>query len=141
MQRIMQAQALGDAARQAHMQGKRTLEINPRHPLVVELLGKVEADAEDEGAAFTARLLWETALLESGYPMEDHHAFAGRVRSRGGRRRTRVITPLTPTPRQQTARAPAPVARASHRSARNGQTFASSRPDPSNSSPSPPPGV
>lgn len=81
MQRIMQAQALGDQERQAHMQGKRTLEINPRHPLVVELLEKITEDPEDEGAKFSANLLYETGLLESGYPMEDNKAFATRVRT------------------------------------------------------------
>lgn len=79
MQRIMQAQALGDSSKQAYMQGKKTMEINPRHPLIVGLLDKVQADAEDASAADTARLLFETALLESGYPMQDHQAFASRV--------------------------------------------------------------
>lgn len=81
MQKIMQAQALGDSQRQAYMMGKRTLEINPRHPLVVELLAKVEADPEDSAARDTASLLYETALLESGFPMQDDKAFATRVRT------------------------------------------------------------
>jgi heat shock protein 90kDa beta len=80
MQRIMQAQALSDSQKQAYMQGKKTIEINPRHPLIVGLLEKVTADEEDASAADTARLLFETALLESGYPMQDNQAFAGRVR-------------------------------------------------------------
>ena len=63
-----------------HMQGKKTIEINPRHPLIVGLLEKVTADEEDESAKDTARLLFETALLESGFPMLDNQAFAGRVR-------------------------------------------------------------
>lgn len=79
MQRIMQAQALGSADRMAYMQGKRTLEINPRHPLIVELLEKVTADADDKAAEDTARLLYETALLESGFPMQDSKHFAKRV--------------------------------------------------------------
>jgi heat shock protein 90kDa beta len=81
MQRIMQAQALGDAQRQAYMGGKKTIEINPRHPLIVGLLEKVKADEEDQSAKDTAKLLFEAALLESGYPMNDHQAFAGRVRA------------------------------------------------------------
>lgn len=80
MQRIMQAQALGDSSKQAYMQGKKTMEINPRHPLVVGLLDKVQASEDDASAADTARLLFETALLESGYPMQDHQKFASRVR-------------------------------------------------------------
>ena len=81
MQRIMQAQALGDSSKQAYMQGKKTMEINPRHPLIVGLLDKVQADEDDASAADTARLLFETALLESGYPMQDHQKFASRVRA------------------------------------------------------------
>lgn len=81
MQRIMQAQALGDGKRQAYMQGKRTMEINPRHPLVVSLLEKVKADENDPAAAETARLLYDTALLESGYPLHDQQAFATKVRA------------------------------------------------------------
>jgi HSP90 family molecular chaperone len=79
MQRIMQAQALGDSQRQAFMQGKKVMEINPRHPLIVSLLEKVNEDEEDASAVETARLLFETALLESGYPMQDHQKFAARV--------------------------------------------------------------
>lgn len=82
MQRIMQAQALGDSQRQAYMQGKKTMEINPRHPLIVGLLDAVKANEDDAEAADTARLLFETALLESGYPMSDQQAFAARVRAR-----------------------------------------------------------
>jgi hypothetical protein len=81
MQRIMQAQALGDSQRQAFMAGKKVMEINPRHPLIVGLLEKVKENEEDASAADTARLLFETALLESGYPMQDHQKFASRVRA------------------------------------------------------------
>ena len=46
---------------------KRTLEVNPRHPLVKELLKRVETDKEDKTAKDLARVLFETATLRSGY--------------------------------------------------------------------------
>lgn len=79
MQRIMSAQALGAGQMQAVLAGHKTLEINPRHPLVVQLLQQVEANAEDPAAAETATLLFETALLESGYPVSNQQEFADKV--------------------------------------------------------------
>lgn len=46
MERIMQAQTLSDANKQAYMRGKRVLEINPRHPIIKELLERVVKDPE-----------------------------------------------------------------------------------------------
>ena len=46
---------------------KKTLELNPGHPLVKELLKRVTADAKDETAKDLANVLFETATLRSGY--------------------------------------------------------------------------
>lgn len=46
---------------------KKTLEVNPRHPLVKELLKRVETDKEDKTAKDLARVLFETATLRSGF--------------------------------------------------------------------------
>jgi heat shock protein beta len=46
MEKIMQAQTLSDASKQAYMRGKRVLEINPKHPIVKELRDKVAQDSE-----------------------------------------------------------------------------------------------
>lgn len=46
MERLMQAQTLNDASRQAYMRGKRILEINPRHPIIKELRERVVKDPE-----------------------------------------------------------------------------------------------
>lgn len=58
---------------------KKTLEINPRHPLVKELLSRVENDEEDEAALELAMVLFETATLRSGYGLKDMAAFSERV--------------------------------------------------------------
>ena len=79
MERIARAQALGDSERATMMRGQRTLEINPRHPLVRELRARWEEDPEDEGLKGNARLLYETCLLESGFLLDDSKAHNERV--------------------------------------------------------------
>ena len=58
---------------------KKTLELNPRHPLIKELQQRIE---KDEGAATSidlARVLFDTAVLRSGFALADSAAFAGRI--------------------------------------------------------------
>ncbi|KAL9238153.1 hypothetical protein vseg_012619 [Gypsophila vaccaria] len=79
MERIMQSQTLSDANKQAYMRGKRVLEINPRHPIIKELRERVIADPEDDNVKQTARLMYQTALFESGFLLDDPKDFASRV--------------------------------------------------------------
>merc|ERR1711907_876262 len=61
------------------MSGRKTLEINPNHPVVVDLLSKIKADKEDKAAVDTAQVLFQTALIESGYEIADPSALVNRV--------------------------------------------------------------
>merc|ERR1739836_244948 len=61
------------------MSGRKTLEINPNHPVVVDLLAKIKADKSDSAAADTAQVLFQTALIESGYELADASALVSRV--------------------------------------------------------------
>ncbi|CAN7014286.1 unnamed protein product [Brassica rapa subsp. trilocularis] len=79
MERIMQSQTLSDANKQAYMRGKRVLEINPRHPIIKELKERVASDPEDESVKETAQLMYQTALIESGFVLNDPKDFAGRI--------------------------------------------------------------
>ena len=79
MERIMKAQALSDDGRMAYMRGRKTLEINPGHPIIKTLKEKSEDDADDEGTKRTALIMYETALLESGFMFEEPKGFAGRL--------------------------------------------------------------
>ncbi|XP_057532154.1 endoplasmin homolog [Amaranthus tricolor] len=79
MERIMQSQTLSDANKQAYMKGKRVLEINPRHPIIKELRERVATDPEDDSVKQTARLMYQTALFESGFLLDDPKDFASRV--------------------------------------------------------------
>merc|ERR1712083_877589 len=57
----------------------KTLEVNPNHPVVVDLLSKVKADKSDAAALDTAQVLFQTALIESGYEIADPSALVSRV--------------------------------------------------------------
>merc|ERR1711982_259415 len=61
------------------MSGRKTLEVNPNHPVIVDLLAKVKADKSDAAAVDTAQVLFQTALIESGYEIADPSALVNRV--------------------------------------------------------------
>merc|ERR1739838_719392 len=59
--------------------GRKTLEINPNHPVVIDLLQKIKDDKENAAAIDTAQVLFQTALIESGYEIADASALVKRV--------------------------------------------------------------
>jgi len=79
MERIMQSQAFADNKRTQYLVSKKTMEINPRHPIVVELLKRSEEDPDSEETKDLAWLLHDTALLNSGFPVADAKAFSKRM--------------------------------------------------------------
>merc|ERR1712115_122799 len=78
-EKIMKAQAFQNKDQLSMMSGRKTLEINPNHPVVVDLLSKVKADKEDKSAVDSASVLFQTALIESGYEIADPSALVKRV--------------------------------------------------------------
>merc|ERR1712146_379841 len=54
-------------------------EINPNHPVIVDLLTKEKADKEDKAAVDSASVLFQTALIESGYEIADPASLVNRV--------------------------------------------------------------
>merc|ERR1712139_464469 len=78
-EKIMKAQAFQNKDRIQMMSGRKTLEINPNHPVVVDLLNKVKSDKEDKSAVDSAAVLFQTALIESGYEIADPSALVSRV--------------------------------------------------------------
>merc|ERR550537_1046036 len=78
-EKVMKAQSFQNKDQVGMMSGRKTLEINPNHPVVVDLLNKVKADKEDKPALDTAQVLFQTALLESGYEIADPSALVNRV--------------------------------------------------------------
>merc|ERR1711928_144504 len=57
----------------------KTLEINPRHPLMKELLRRVEEDPEDPVSKNMALMMFQTATLRSGYMLQDANSFASNI--------------------------------------------------------------
>merc|ERR1712159_33685 len=78
-ERVMKAQSFQNKDQINMMSGRKTLEINPNHPVVADLLTKVKADKTDKAALHTAQVLFQTALIESGYEIADPSALVNRV--------------------------------------------------------------
>jgi len=78
-ERVMKAQSFQNKDQVNMMSGRKTLEINANHPVVADLLSKVKADKEDKVALDTAQVLFQTALIESGYEIADPSALVNRV--------------------------------------------------------------
>merc|ERR1711872_94139 len=79
MERIMKAQALRDTSTVGYMAAKKHLEINPDHSIVENLRQRAEADKNDKSVKDLVLLLFETALLSSGFGLEDPAVHAKRI--------------------------------------------------------------
>ena len=82
MARIQKAQAFTNQDKKdaSYMYGKKTLEINPDHPSIKELRERVlKYEVPPSEVEDSALLLYETALLTSGFNIEDPNEFALRM--------------------------------------------------------------
>jgi heat shock protein beta len=83
LERLMRSQAFADPSKAQHLVAKKTVEINPRHPVMVELNNRLSE--EDSSAASLeqntdlANLLYDSALLNSGFAMDDTKSFSARM--------------------------------------------------------------
>merc|ERR1712170_104882 len=71
MERIMKAQALRDNSTMGYMAAKKHLEINPDHSIINAINDKVQADPNDKSIKDLVMLLFETALLTSGFNLDE----------------------------------------------------------------------
>jgi len=76
-EKMMKAQAFGK--QDNYMAGKKNFELNPNHPVIVDLLKKVKDAPEDAATKATAEMLFQTALIEQGYDLSDPSHLADRV--------------------------------------------------------------
>jgi heat shock protein beta len=83
MERIMKAQTFANADEATWLHSKKTMEINPRHPIIKELAAKTAAASGEEEKPQTlvdlANLLYDSALLSSGFQMRDTADFSKRI--------------------------------------------------------------
>jgi len=82
MQKIIQSQTHSktqDMQRDYYLNQKKTLEVNPRHPLIKELLRRIEDNPADVSAKDMAVMMFNTATLRSGYPLKDTVNFAEHI--------------------------------------------------------------
>lgn len=71
-------QKADDPQRSYYLSQKKTLEVNPRHPLIKELLRRVQND-DTETAKDMAVMMFRTATLRSGFMLQETADFADSI--------------------------------------------------------------
>ena len=78
-QRLMNAQALRDTTMSTYMTPKKTLEINCKHPVIIKLAEQLENNQDDKSVKDMLSMLWDTALLSSGFTLANPAGFSSRI--------------------------------------------------------------
>ena len=68
-------QALNDPSRYSFMSSKKTLEINPYHPIIMELAKKSKDNGDEESTKELAWVLYDSSLITAGFDIDDQVLF------------------------------------------------------------------
>jgi len=79
MERVMKTQAFADNSQMKWMMANKIFEVNPNHPVVVDLLTKIKEEPNDEAAKKTAELLFHSSMIAAGYEVEAPTTIASAV--------------------------------------------------------------
>ncbi|KAJ8480184.1 hypothetical protein OPV22_023911 [Ensete ventricosum] len=79
MERLMKAQTLGNTSSLEFMKGRRVFEINPEHPIIKDLNVACRSHPDDPEAQKAVDLLYDTALISSGFTPENPSELSGKI--------------------------------------------------------------
>ncbi|XP_043691547.1 heat shock protein 90-6, mitochondrial isoform X2 [Telopea speciosissima] len=79
MERLMKAQTVGDTSSLDYMRGRRVFEINPDHPIIKDLNAASRNCPDQEDALRTIDLLYDAALVSSGFTPENPAQLGGKI--------------------------------------------------------------
>lgn len=79
MERLMKAQTVGDTSNLDFMRSRRVFEINPEHPIIRTLNEAYRSTPDDEEALRAIDLLYDAALVSSGFTPENPAQLGGKI--------------------------------------------------------------
>lgn len=79
MEKIMKAQAMGDSNAMEYMKGRKIMEINADSPIIKDIKSRIANNKNDPQATEVVSLMYDTALLTSGFPIENPRDFAKKI--------------------------------------------------------------
>ncbi|KAI4308494.1 hypothetical protein L6164_031564 [Bauhinia variegata] len=79
MERLMKAQTVGDTSSLEFMRSRRVFEINPDHPIITNLNAAYKTNPDDQDALRAIDLLYDAALVSSGFTPENPAQLGGKI--------------------------------------------------------------
>merc|ERR1719199_806540 len=81
MEKVMKSQAFADQSKFEFMKSKRMFEINPRHPMIIELNSRIKDNAADDSVKDMVTSMYLSGVIGAGYQLtpDDAQDFSERV--------------------------------------------------------------